>query len=101
MRTRTEHMTHGICGWGVILVGVLVMFGPGVATAEMPRAVYYDVTQVAQVVGEPVAADTARPSTPAPTVDRPSDDPPDVCMDAATAPRSVGIAALLSDLIRP
>ena len=42
MRTRTEQLTHGICGWGVILAGVFVMSGPAVVSAEMPRAVYYD-----------------------------------------------------------
>ena len=99
MRTRTERTTHGICGWGVILVGILVMLGPGAATAEMPRAVYYDVTQVAQATGTP-GADSARPSDPAPTSDRPSADP-DVCMDPAPPERSLGVAMLLSDSIRP
>ena len=42
MRTRTEQLTHGICGWGVILAGVFVLSGPAVVSAEMPRAVYYD-----------------------------------------------------------
>jgi hypothetical protein len=93
--------THGICGWGVILVGILVMFGPSVAAAEMPRAVYYDTTQVAQVVGDPVADRAVESARPAPIADRPADDPPDPCMETDRPQRAAGIAALLSDLIRP
>jgi len=48
MRTRTEQLTHGICGWGVILAGVFVMAGPAVVSAEMPRAVYYDTAPSAK-----------------------------------------------------
>lgn len=48
MRTRTEQLTHGICGWGVILAGVFVLSGPAVVAAEMPRAVYYDTAPSAK-----------------------------------------------------
>ena len=48
MRTRTEQLTHGICGWGVILAAVFVMSGPAVVSAEMPRAVYYDTAPSAK-----------------------------------------------------
>ena len=48
MRTRTEQLTHGICGWGVILAGVFVLSGPAVVSAEMPRAVYYDTAPSAK-----------------------------------------------------
>ena len=48
MRTRTEQLTHGICGWGVILAAVFVMSGPAVVAAEMPRAVYYDTAPSAK-----------------------------------------------------
>ena len=48
MRTRTEQLTHGICGWGIILAAVFVMSGPAVVAAEMPRAVYYDTAPSAK-----------------------------------------------------
>ena len=101
MRGQAMRTTHGICGWGVILVGVLAMFGPSVANAEMPRAVYYDTTQVAQAVGDPVADRAVESARPAPTADRPADDPPEPCLDADAPQRVAGIAALLADLIRP
>ena len=100
MRTQTMRATHGICGWGVILVGILVVFGPSVAAAEMPRAVYYDTTQLAKVIGEPADGFVLASPRPAPTADRPADDPPEPCM-SPERPRAIGVAARLSDLLRP
>ena len=64
MRTRTEQLTHGICGWGVILAGVFVMAGPAVVSAEMPRAVYYDTAPSAKGLTASASQDaTATTST--------------------------------------
>jgi hypothetical protein len=101
MRTQAMRTTHGICGWGVILVGLLAMFGPSVANAEMPRAVYYDTAQVAQAVTAPVADRAVESARPVPTADAPADVPPEPCLESDQTQRSVGVAALLSDLIRP
>ena len=50
MTTTTMRMRHWCLGAGFVLTGMLLGSTPPVA-AEMPRAVLYDVTQAAKVVG--------------------------------------------------
>ena len=102
MRTQTERMTHGICAWGVILIGVLVMLSPGAATAEMPRAVYYD-TKVAKVIGDPVpqrAPESAHAGDATPSTGWSWGDVPDTCMDAQPPVQMPAGFATRFDLIR-